>query len=63
MIQIMNEKQIKKGKLNMTKNYANERYIPKHLNTKIKENDHFDFYYNCQYGKLCPYCQDHENRR
>ena len=30
----------------MTKNYAKERYIPKHLNTKIKENDHFDFYYN-----------------
>tara|TARA_R100001224_G_C3953019_1_gene126405 strand:+ start:62 stop:634 length:573 start_codon:yes stop_codon:yes gene_type:complete len=30
----------------MTKNYASERYIPKHLNTKIRENNHFDFYYN-----------------
>ena len=29
---------------NMTKNYASERYIPKQLNTKIKENDHFDFF-------------------
>ena len=31
---------------NMTKNYASERYIPKQLNTKIKENDHFDFFWN-----------------
>jgi len=42
----MNEKQIKKGKLNMTKNYANERYIPKQLTTKIKENNFVDFFWN-----------------
>ena len=30
----------------MTKNYAQERYVPKHLNTIINENDHFDFYWN-----------------
>lgn len=30
----------------MTKDYSKDRWVPKHLNTQIKQNDYFDFYWN-----------------
>lgn len=35
-----------KERKTMTKNYASERHIPKQLDTKINENEHFDFFWN-----------------